>query len=221
MHAFRPSLAISDGTTEAMAVHNLDPLDNSDIAIFNKILVRPLLSFGPAVASLDHVVKDRDGRGKYALGGVHKLSAVSRAGYMLVNREPFGIGLTGHSRLLITKDRPGQLRAHGLRSPGALDWYGDLVLESHGEDSATIKIWPAKERDQDAQDERPIEHMRRVAEAITERGSIKSKAQIEKAVEGKTDLIRDAIYWLIVDGYLPRKGPYAMLKPYPSEGEES
>lgn len=72
-----------------------------------------------------------------------------------------------------------------LCSPGALDWYGDLVLESHGEDSATIKIWPAKERDQDAQDERPIEHMRRVAEAITERGSIKSKAQIEKAVEGK------------------------------------
>jgi hypothetical protein len=220
MHTFHPTLAISDGTTEAMAIHNLNPLDNVDIAVFNTILVKPLLGFDTAVVSLDHVVKDREGRGRYALGGVHKLNAVSGAGYLLENTKPFGVGLTGRSRILITKDRPGQLRTHSLPSTHGLRTYGDLVLTSHGEDSATVKIWPPKEWGDDQQ-ERPVVFMTRIAEVLAERGEIPSKAQLEKAVTGKAETIRDALDWLILDGYVTPKPPYKLIKLYPPEEGEN
>ena len=216
MHTFHPSLAINDGTTEAMAIHDLNPLDNVDIAVFNTILVKPLLGFDTAVVSLDHVIKDREGRGRYALGGVHKLNAVSGAGYLLENTKSFGAGLTGRSRILITKDRPGQLRTHSLPSTHGLRTYGDLVLKSRGEDSATIKIWPPKEWGEDEQ-ERPTVHMTRIAEALADKGEIASKSQVEKAVTGNAKAIRDALDYLIVDGYVTGRPPYKLLKPYPSE----
>jgi hypothetical protein len=61
---------------------------------------------------------------------------VSGAAYILTNRRPFGVGLTGRSTLAIAKDRPGQLRPHGLLSIGGRHWYGDLVLTSHDQDFA-------------------------------------------------------------------------------------
>jgi hypothetical protein len=69
LHAYSPTLAICDGVTEAMALHGLDPNKNADIAIFNGRLIKPLTDAGAAAVSLDHVVKNGDDRGRYALGG--------------------------------------------------------------------------------------------------------------------------------------------------------
>ena len=108
--SYPPSLALLDGITEAMTLHSLNPNDNVDIALFNRQVITPLTASGAAQVSFDHVTKDRQGRGRYALGGVHKLNIVNGAGYTFENRQPFGIGVTGRSTLKIAKDRPGQLR---------------------------------------------------------------------------------------------------------------
>ena len=64
-----------DGVTEAMTLHALNPNDNVDIALFDKRVAQPLTITGAAQVSFDHVTKDKDGRGRYAIGGVHKLTS--------------------------------------------------------------------------------------------------------------------------------------------------
>jgi hypothetical protein len=46
MHTFQPTLVINDGTTEAMAMHDLNLNDNIDVARFNSLLVKPVVALG-------------------------------------------------------------------------------------------------------------------------------------------------------------------------------
>lgn len=207
---YHPTLDIIDGITEAMTVHGLDPLNNKEAALFGHILPRKLARAGAAVASLDHVVKDKEGRGRYAIGAVHKLNALDGAAYTLENRNPFGIGITGRSTIRIAKDRPGQLRKNALPSD-MLHWYGDLVLKSEGEEFAEISITPPHEKDENF---RPTIYMDRVAQAITKHGSIPSKNSLEKAVSGRAETVRSALEYLILDGYVTPRAPYTLIKPY-------
>jgi hypothetical protein len=212
----RPVLAVLDGVTEAMALHGLELKDNTDIARFGKLLPRWIAGQGPAVVALDHVVKDREGRGRYALGGVHKLNAVDGAAYVLENREPFGIGRLGRSSVMISKDRPGQLRRHGVKAHDNLFWYADLALNSHGEDftEASLAAPAAK-----AEPFRPTAIMARIAKVLEASAGGLSKNAIEGAVTGKAAVIRFALETLINEGYVAaeRRGPasiHRLVKPY-------
>jgi hypothetical protein len=172
VHDYPCTLAILDGVTEAMTLEGLNPLDNVDIARFNGRLIRPLTDSGAAAVSLDHVTKDSQTRGRYALGGVHKLNAVSGAGYILENRGPFGIGLTGRSMVKIAKDRPGQVRRHGLPSKSGPYWYGNLVLKSHEDRWAEVWIDPPRERENA---DRPTELMAKIVQALIEHGELSQR----------------------------------------------
>jgi hypothetical protein len=220
LHDYQPTLAHLDGITEAMRLHGLDPIDNIDISLFNTGVVKHFTITGAAQLSLDHVVKDRDGRGKYALGGVHKLNIVSGASYILENRRPFGIGIKGVSTIKIAKDRPGQVRVNTLPSSGGLDWYGDLVLDSKGEEYAESCIYPPIEQEQQSPTSIPTtEYMERVAKFLREKGPIDSKQLIETGVEGRAVAVRDALNRLMLDGYVNDHRPYQLLKPYPPEDQ--
>jgi hypothetical protein len=77
------TLAVIDGTTEAMATEGLNLIDNTDIATWARRLAKRLAATGAAVTSLDHVVKNR-GEGvsnRYAIGGQHKLAGLTGAAY--------------------------------------------------------------------------------------------------------------------------------------------
>ncbi len=211
LDTYRPTLAIVDGVTEAMTLHGLNPLDNADVAKFGRMLVRRITQSGAAAASLDHVVKDREGRGRYALGGVHKLNGLDGAAYVLENRTAFGVGITGKSTIKLAKDRPGQLRRHGLPSSGGMHWYGDLVLESHGDGFIEASIEPPHERSADF---RPTALMEQIAKALESHGELSGK-KIELAVTGKAESIRKALGYLQLDGYVTDTTPHKLLKPYP------
>ncbi len=72
----RPTLAVLDGVTEAMSLHGLEMKDNTDVARFGQMLPRWLAERGPATVALNHVTKDRENRGRYAIGAVHKLNGL-------------------------------------------------------------------------------------------------------------------------------------------------
>ena len=207
------SLVVIDGVTEAMALHNLDPNKNNEVAAFGRLLPDILTQFGAAVVSLDHVVKDREGRGRYALGGVHKLNGLDGAAYVLENRTPFGIGMKGKSTIRIAKDRPGQLRRHALPGPHGMHWYGDLVLESHGDDFAEVSIEPPTERTENF---RPTVLMQRISDALAEHGPL-SQRRIRSAVTGRGEAVSQALDCLILDGYVSDASPHTLLKPYGTE----
>ncbi|WP_328449904.1 AAA family ATPase [Streptomyces sp. NBC_00386] len=126
----RPTLAVVDGVTEGMSLHGLNINDNKDVAVFGRRILRPLQEAGPAVLTLDHVVKSADSRGRYAIGGVHKLNGLNGVMYLMENVKPFGIGVKGKSRVRVAKDRPGRLRKESLPHESGLYWFADLVVDA-------------------------------------------------------------------------------------------
>jgi hypothetical protein len=195
-----PTLAILDGVTEAMSMHGLELKDNSDVAKFGRILPRWIADRGPAAVALDHVVKDREARGGQAIGGIHKINGLNGAMYLLENKSPFGIGITGRSRLLIKKDRPGQLRRHAVPGSEGLFSYADLVVESHDEDFAEVSLTPPEQREDKVF--RPTVIMGKIARVLESAPNGLSKNAIEGAVTGKATVIRLALEMLVGEGYV-------------------
>lgn len=109
-------LAIIDGVTEAMLTEGLNLMDNADIAGFMRRLPRRIADTGAAVVGLDHVVKDAGGRGRWAIGGQHKLAGLSGVAYRFDVVRPFsrangttpGVGII---TVTVAKDRVGHVRA--------------------------------------------------------------------------------------------------------------
>jgi hypothetical protein len=144
--AMGPTLAVVDGVTEGMSLHGLNINDNKDVATFGRKVLRPLQDAGPAVFTLDHVVKSTESRGRYAIGGVHKLNGLNGVMYLLESIHPFGIGIKGRSRLRIAKDRPGQLRKESLPQQGGQFWFADLVVDATDPNLIEAVLYPPVEQ---------------------------------------------------------------------------
>lgn len=97
------ALVVIDGTTDALG----------DVATWQRVLPNQLAKrTGAAVVAIDHVTKDREGRGRFALGAQAKLSGLSGAAYSCEVTRQLGDGLCGEVVLRVVKDRPGQVRPH-------------------------------------------------------------------------------------------------------------
>ena len=213
----KPTLAILDGITEAMSLHDLELKDNTDVARFGQMLPRRIASSGAAVALLDHVVKNLEARNGYAIGGVHKLNGLNGAMYLLENKNPFGVGITGRSRLLIRKDRPAQLRRHGVQGKDGTFWYADLVVQSHDEDFTEVSLPPAEAHGNEPL--RPTVLMAKIHAVLTAASGGLSGNAIEGAVHGRAKVVRYALELLISEGYVTveRRGSakiHTATKPY-------
>ncbi|MFS0883979.1 AAA family ATPase [Aeromicrobium sp. 179-A 4D2 NHS] len=211
-----PSLVVLDGVTEAMTLHGMDPLNNKDIATFGRILPRPIADVGPAVVCLDHVVKSTESRGRYALGGVHKLNGLDGAAFVLESRKPLGIGLTGITTVRIAKDRPGQLRKHGLPGRDGMFWFADLRVTTEVEGMTEVEVVAPESKSETTM--RPTRVMANICQALADKGDMSGR-QIEAVVTGKSRTIRDAIALLQVEGYVSNGTPIRLIKPF--EGSES
>ncbi|MFC4502143.1 MULTISPECIES: AAA family ATPase [Streptomyces] len=188
----RPALVVVDGVTEAMSVFNLDPLKLDDVPQFTQRLIRPMTEAGAAVVALDHVVKASDNRGRYAIGSAHKLNGLNGAMYVLepVANQPIGIGVTGRTRVRISKDRPAQIRRHALPGrSGSLAWFADLVVESHDERHATVRLYPPVDRQDDdaAQAENGKERQLRVEvlAVLQKAGRPLNASEVKERVRGR------------------------------------
>jgi hypothetical protein len=206
----RPTLAVLDGVTEAMALHGLELKDNTGVAVFGKMLPRWIADQGPATVALDHVVKDRENRGRYAIGGQHKLAGLNGAAYTLENRTPMAIGQTGKSSVYIAKDRPAQLRRHALPSEGKLHWFGDLVVASDSDTHVAGNLYAPTPRETAAF--RPDAVMAKITSALVHSPVGLSKNAIETTVGGRRDIVRLALEILVNEGaVLQTKQGAAML----------
>lgn len=195
-----PAIVVIDGITEAMAAHGLDPLSNSDVAAFNARLPKPFAAAGCIVVMIDHVTKSREGRGRYAIGAQHKLSAVDGAAYTIELLKPFGHGLHGLAKIVIAKDRPGRVREH---SPGNVA--GMLHLDSRPDGSVLAEIRAAgSSPEQSDAGFRPTVLMQRVSEYVEQHPGLSGRS-IVAAVKGRNEHKRLALELLIQEGYIVRE----------------
>ncbi len=212
-------LAVVDGVTEAMGLQGLKTKDDTDVAEFLNTVTRPLSKAGPAVLVIDHVVKDQESRGRYATGSQHKLSGVDGAAFLAEAVRPFGIGMTGRSRLYCVKDRGGQIRPHCLRGnvPGK-DWLSDFILESSSATTAWPRFTAPAENNEPF---RPTKLMERVSKALEDADKPLSQRGILDRVNGKrADDVRKAITVLEDEGHLKieagpnRSSLHVLVKPF-------
>jgi hypothetical protein len=185
-------------TTEGLALG-----DNTDVAAWMRLLPKRFAAAGAAVVVIDHVVKNRDDQGRYAIGGQHKLAGVTGAAYRFTLIRPLARchgsdPTTGVVVLTVVKDRVGYVRARAADGQKA----GTLSLTAWPDGGVTAHLEPPGTA---------VEINMTVVARILEHLAIydgASKNALEKGVEGKTDVIRQALQWMAVEGYIEveRKG---------------
>jgi hypothetical protein len=188
------ALVVLDGVTEALTLHGLDLASNTDVATWLGLLPRPLANAGAAVLMIDHVVKDREQRGRYAIGAQHKLAGVDCA-YSLKVIEPFGRGREGRVKVTVTKDRPGHVRAFADEGRVA-----EVVLSSADGGSVTVRLEAPE-----GGAFRPTTLMERVSRVVEDEPGVGTNA-IRRTVKGRAKFVQDALAVLIDEGYVDRRG---------------
>lgn len=125
-----PTLVILDGVNEGMSLMGAAIREEDGVAAFRRAVITPFIRAGCAVLTADHVVKDRENRGRYALGSIHKGNALSGALILLENADPFGRNARGRSHIYVTKDRPGHLRRHGRGTKtSGKTFMGEMIVD--------------------------------------------------------------------------------------------
>lgn len=188
--ANRFGLCVIDGVTEAMVTEGLDLLSNSDVAAWMRRLPRKIAATGSAVIVVDHVTKNRETQGRYAIGGQHKLAGLTGAAYVFQTLRPFSRAgsepVEGAIAITVVKDRPGYVRAWATEGK-----VGTLELTSWPDNTVSAAIVPPS-----SQLPADMIIVNRVLNYLgTYDGA--SKNQIEHGVEGKADKIRDALAWMV------------------------
>lgn len=220
-----PTIAVLDGMNNSMVANGLEPNSTKDVATWWQMIGRPiqLRVAGPTVI-IDHVAKNRDGRGDWAIGAGHKKALVDGAslGFEIVQK--FGRGRTGIIKIRVLKDRPGFLRGH----QGNGDELGRLRLISSGDGpiSYTLDEPEGGEREPGSEPRafRPTALMERVSRHLETFGE-RSGRQVTDSIQGKAQYVRKALEILTEEGFLAvESGPkraliYRSLRPY-YEAEE-
>lgn len=192
--SFNPDLVVLDGVNAAMTLLGLDLNSNTDATKFSQLVLRPLKRQGAAVLTIDHVPKSKENRGNYAIGAQAKRADIDGVGIAVEVLAPFGRGQNGELRLSVTKDRPGHVRAIALGAKAV----GVAHLRSAGEDKVRIAIVPVGQPGAF----RPTHLMEKVSKVLEASTMPLSKSAVEKAVEGKAEIVRLACQVLADEGYV-------------------
>lgn len=194
-------LAVVDGVTEGMAVEGLDPLGTVDFATWNERLLRRIAAAGPAVVFVDHVPKNTDNRGRYALGSQHKISGLSGAAYVFevgtaLRRATGGEPTNGAVHVSVTKDRPGWVRARAV-SVDQIARVATLELTAYPDGGITARMVPP-----DRTTAAPPADIQARILAFVKTYPGCTKNAMKEGVNGKAETIGRATVWLAEAGYL-------------------
>lgn len=106
------SLVVIDGVTESLTMWGGETVDNDSITKWMRAFPRTVASrSGAAVVLIDHITKNSETRGRFAIGGQAKLATIDGAAYIVEPIEVLSPGRVGSLTLRVTKDRIGDVRA--------------------------------------------------------------------------------------------------------------
>ena len=187
-------LVVIDGVTESMTGEGLDLMSNKDIATWLSRLPRPLTSTGAAVVLVDHLTKNRDNQSRWQIGGQHKLAGISVSYKVEAEQElapAVASPVTGISRIVVTKDRPGQVRSISLDRKYPGKFYATANLDG----TIHARIIPETET-------RPLDVMRAVSELLMNEGEPMSLRSIRKSLRGRNERKDLAVKLLAAEGFI-------------------
>jgi hypothetical protein len=104
-----PSLVIVDAAAGAYNVQGLDDNKRADVEQLTNLYIRSFWKHGIATIMLDHVVKNTETRGAYAIGSERKVGGADvHLGFSVIT--PISRGHTGLYKITTHKDRGGYLK---------------------------------------------------------------------------------------------------------------
>jgi hypothetical protein len=207
------TLVIIDAAAGAYGVSALDDNKRADAERFGQLWVEPLWRRDIATLLLDHVVKNSDNRGRFAIGSERKLGGVDVAlGLEAVKQ--LHRGGRGLIRITTHKDRPGH-----LPRPRAAEFELRSDPDTH---RITWTFRPASDDDPDADTWRPTVLMDRVLEHVNHPFyEPQTRNAIANAVRGKREYVLQAIDLLLEDGQLALDGKRVVPVPRNVPGTSS
>ncbi|WP_017974345.1 AAA family ATPase [Actinopolyspora halophila] len=218
-------LVVIDGVTDAVGLDGISSADNDDVAGWMRRVPKQLArSTSAAVICIDHVSKDADSRGRFAIGGQHKLAGIDGAAYLVEPVEPLGQGLQGSLALRIAKDRPGSIRPHcgTWRKTDRTQEAARVIIDSTQNGKTTVTVAKPEMRDPHAKF-RPTKIMEKASTYIEEHpGSPLS--WVRRGVGGKAENVDTALERLVEEGWITRETigsavTHRSLKPFRDLGD--
>jgi hypothetical protein len=161
-----------------------------------------------AVAVIDHVTKDSDSRGRFAIGAQAKMSGLTGAGYTVEVSETLGRGLRGVIVLRVGKDRPGHVRGQSgpMRKSDRTQEAACVIVDSSIDpDQPVVTVEPWRGSDGLRLEGPPrrftsiMEQISRLLEASSERMSFR---KIKARVQGAEASIVSALASMVTEGYV-------------------
>lgn len=233
-YADTATLAIIDGVTSCLAYAGLDSNSGDDIAAWYNTMPRLISACGPAVVLIDHVVKSKDNRGRYAGGSMQKLALIDGISYSVDMTKPVGKGVKGTIVIKSGKDRISEIEEHC-----AVSWSSN---GSHLREAARIEIdstdpklmrvtiarpnmMPSDDRQAKRDDFRPTGLMEKISQLVENAIEEPSQSELFDALKSdgsgaKTAIMSKAIRLLLEEGYVTNRASrhnracYRSARPY-------
>lgn len=203
------ALCVIDGVTDALAVFGQETKDNDSITKWMRLLPKAIARrTGAGVALVDHVTKDSESRGRFAIGGQAKMSGLTGAAYVVEIAEALGRGLRGVITIRVGKDRPGHIRGHSgpMRKSDRTQEAARVVIDSRVGDPAVTIEPPRDTRDEDGNPRafRPTNIMEKVSKILEAQPQPMTFSAISKVVRGREEHVKTACEQLAEGGYVSR-----------------
>lgn len=197
------SLIVLDGVNAAMTQIGLDLMSNTDATKFFTQITRPFSITGAAVVTIDHVPKNTENRSKGGIGAQAKRATVTGSAVYVDVVEAFGRGRSGRLSLIIDKDRPGHVRG----TTNAVDVWADATLKASedGDLSISLQIPEDVAKETGVLDRKADEFRVKVSEFMANTHKEMSRNEVEMSVSGTASKIREALVWLVEQGYVNRR----------------
>lgn len=189
------TIVVIDGITEAMTINGLSPNDNDQVARWLHLMPNRIADLGAAVLQLDHVVKNSENRGRFAIGGQHKLAGITGTAYKAITVKTFAKNLNGHTKLVIDKDKHGDVGPVGSTA-------ADLHVDA-SDPTGVVRAWldPAGALPEEDPRSRGTALMATVSAFIQDNPGCTGNA-IKKGVRGNREAIAVAMDALIREGHV-------------------
>ena len=199
-------LVIIDGVTESLTMWGGETVDNDSITKWMRQFPRTVASkSGAAVVLIDHITKNSETRGRFAIGGQAKLATIDGAAYIVEPIEVLSPGRVGSLTLRVTKDRIGDVRASAgmWRKSDRTQEAAVITIDST---KAAMQYVIGSPTSEDELNERTeFKKMSEMAEFIhTHPGC--SRRELNEGVRGDKALISERLETLVGRGFVENKG---------------
>ncbi len=190
-----PDLVVIDAAAGVYSLEGLDDNKRGDVEKISSLYIRAFWRAGIATILIDHVVKDTETRGRYAIGSERKLGGADvHLGFEVIGKQAISRGGKGRYKIATHKDRGGYLKRGHL---------ADLSLSSDP-DTHSIE-WAFTEPEVSIGDDgyfRPTTLMEKASKELEQRLEPTTRNSVFESIGGTKDYVLKAITALVHEGFV-------------------